>query len=61
MAHALTHMPFRTWRPACVKARAQEGQRKKQRANPEDCGYPKVSMDYCYTGIEEEEKAPALV
>ena len=60
--HAVTHLPYRSWCPVCVKAKGKEESHKRQ-GNKEEVLKPTVSMDYKVFGQEvaEDDKATALV
>ena len=49
-AHALTHLPFRSWCPHCVGGRGQELPHHKSKEDPL---LPEFHMDYCFPGDEE--------
>ena len=51
--HELTHTPYRSWCPHCVRAR---GRNRAHRANrePEKSGVPSISFDYFFFSDEDE-------
>ena len=44
--HEVTHMPFRSWCPACVQARAADWPHKVQ--VDKEHRYPEIHLDYCF-------------
>ena len=69
--HNITHLPYRSWCPHCVRGKAPAGQhRKRNKQEKVNDEVPVVSMDYCYMQNnkddekEDEEKVngnPTLV
>ena len=63
-AHELTHVPYASWCPACIKHRARPDQRRRS-GKSHDQGYPTISFDFCKVkakgsealGAEEEDQA----
>ena len=56
--HCATHLPYRSWCPICVKAKAKEdAHRRGTEGLGEKTGYPVISMDYAFL----ESKITALV
>ena len=56
--HELTHIPFRSWCPHCVKGRAKSAGHSE--AGKEESTIPVISLDYAYMkerdGHQEEEE-----
>ena len=50
----LTHLPFRSWRPVCVKSRGRENPHKKFEQRKD--GKPVIVMDYKTFTVEGAEK-----
>ena len=51
--HMLTHIPFRSWCPHCVKGKAVDKRHRDSKSNSNAC-IPIVSIDYAY--MTEEDK-----
>ena len=47
-AHEVTHVPFRSWWPYCVRGRGRNTPHKNRGGQREGRGVPKVSMDYFF-------------
>ena len=57
--HQLTHLPYRSWCPVCVKGRGREAD---HRRRPHDeQGVPEYHLDYCFPGDEKGEKLTILI
>ena len=58
--HMLTHIPFRTWCPHCVRGKARATYHKKERAERQ---IPVISMDYMYmeSAGSEDRGMPIMV
>ena len=58
--HMLTHLPYRSWCPHCVRGRGKEmdHKRKAQRDEP---SVPEYHMDYCFPGDEDGQRLTVLV
>ena len=53
--HELTHVPFRSWCPACVAGKAKHWPHKTQRTNTEDEEVvPSIHMDYWFMRDDTE-------
>ena len=52
--HNMTHMPFRSWCPACVEGKARDKHHQKSEDQGEK-GIPEIVFDYCFLGSEDEE------
>ena len=52
--HNVTHMPFRSWCPACVEGKARDKHHHKAEAQGEK-EVPEIVFDYCFLGSEGEE------
>ena len=50
--HDRTHLPFRSWCPWCIKAKAREAAHPRQGA--EEAGLPVIGMDYVYFGNDSK-------
>ena len=50
--HAITHLPFRSWCPFCVRGKSKSSPHKRNVSHDED-GVPVVSFDYCFMGDRE--------
>ena len=46
--HRLTHTPFRSWCPHCVKGKGREDHHTKSRQNDVYMGIPKLASDYFF-------------
>ena len=57
--HNLTHLPYRSWCPHCVRGRGRERDHKKKEAESE--GVPEYHLDYCFPGDEDGNKLTTLV
>ena len=55
--HNITHMPFRSWCPACVHGKTRD---KHQRRDQSEKGLPEVVFDHCFLGAEGEEETVAI-
>ena len=51
--HNVTHLPFRSWCPACVEGKARDKLHKKQEEQ-EAKGVPEILFDYGFLGAEGE-------
>ena len=60
-AHNATHVPFRSWRPHCVKGKSVASRHVKQNSKGNEV--PTVSMDYFYfiKAENEEERGPPSI
>ena len=54
--HDTTHLPFRTWCPTCVEARAVEDLHYKQIEEERSQGNPQICADYCEISDDEKDK-----
>ena len=52
--HELTHTPFRSWCPHCVRARGRNSPHQRIEAEEEDRKTPRMSMDYFYISSKDE-------
>ena len=48
--HRLTHRPFRSWCPHCVRGKGREDRHGKSRQKGIDMGIPKIVSDYFFIG-----------
>ena len=53
--HDATHLPYRTWCPPCVKAKAKEDAHPRKSGDGEEAGVPIISMDYNHVDAEKAE------
>ena len=53
-AHEVTHVPFRSWCPYCVRGRGRNTPHKNRGGQREGRGVPKVSMDYFFMSSTDE-------
>ena len=53
-AHELTHTPYRSWCPYCVRARGRNSPHTRRTEEMKRSGVPKVSMDYFYMSMEDQ-------
>lgn len=62
-AHMLTHIPFKSWCPHCVKGKAKSKPHLRMNNGKEECTVPIVSIDYMFLGCkhDEEQGNPILV
>ena len=56
----VTHMPFRSWCPACVEGKARDKHHHKAEAQGEK-EVPEIVFDYCFLGSEGEETIASQV
>ena len=56
--HDLTRLPFRNWRPHCVRG---AGRAAAHRVHLQDDALPEVHMDYCFLGTEGSQTKTVLV
>ena len=54
--HALTHMPYRSWCPICVKAKGKQDAYKQQQSNQ-----PVIQIDFAYLKTSEDEQSLAVL
>ena len=62
--HELTHTPFRSWCPYCMKGRSiKKAHKKVSEVEDEEMKVPRVSMDYFYLSQKDEDakENPVLV
>ena len=62
--HDATHLPFRSWCPICVEARATEDPHYRQTTEERAKGLPRVCVDYCEIGEnpdDEDDKQVMIV
>ena len=52
--HELTHEEFKSWCPACMKARAHADQHRKVAPEDRDAEVPTMSADFCFFDTWEE-------
>ena len=50
LKHRLTHRPFRTWCPHCIKGKGREDRHLQSRQKGSVPGIPKVVSDYFFIG-----------
>ncbi len=50
--HALTHMPYRSWRPVCVEAKGKQDAYKQQQSKQ-----PVIQIDFAYLKTSTDEQA----
>ena len=50
LRHRLTHRPFRSWCPHCVRGKGREGPHRKSQQKDTFQGTPKLVSDYFYIG-----------
>ena len=50
LRHRLTHRPFRSWCPHCVRGKGRESQHRQSSQKGEFQGVPKLVSDYFYIG-----------
>jgi len=55
-AHEVSHVPYRSWCPACVAGR---GKSDRHTVSTEEHTQPTVSIDYCYLCSEKKDEAKA--
>ena len=48
--HRLTHRPFRSWCPHCIRGKSRAGQHRKSPQKEEYQGIPKLASDYFFIG-----------
>ena len=53
--HELTHVPYAPWCSSCIMARGRQDKHEVDDSRKKDREIPTVSMDYCFTGYEEDE------
>ena len=53
--HEVTHLPYRSWCPQCVKGRARARGHKKE--GREEGAIPRVVLDYAFMGQKDDEDA----
>ena len=58
--HNLTHMPYRSWCPHCVRGRGKEMSHRR-RKDLEEASIPEYHLDYCFPGDEDGNKLTVLV
>ena len=54
--HALTHMPYRSWCPICVKAKGKQDAYKQQQSKQ-----PVIQIDFAYLKTSEDEQSLAVL
>ena len=63
MEHEITHLPYRSWCPHCVRGKAKEEAHNRRNSEEDREGRVlSISMDYCYYcgDSAESEKGPAV-
>ena len=58
--HNLTHMPYRSWCPHCVRGRGKEMSHRRKK-DLEEASVPEYHLDYCFPGDEDGNKLTVLV
>ena len=58
--HNLTHVPYRSWCPHCVRGRGKEMDHKRRKGEDEQ-GIPEYHLDYCFPGDEDGQRLTVLV
>ena len=58
--HNLTHMPYRSWCPHCVRGRGKEMSHRRKK-DLEEASVPGYRLDYCFLGDEDGNKLTVLV
>ncbi len=53
--HCTTHIPYRSWCPVCVQARAREDKHYKETSEERELDLPRVSMDYAHADGAKED------
>ena len=59
--HNCTHLPHRPWCRICCEARAREDPHYTQTKEQRENGLPRVVVDYCTVGTDEEDKEDSQV
>ncbi len=54
--HNLIHIPYRSWCPICVRAKAKDLDHRK--AADEERGLAEFGFDYCFPGVESGPSLP---
>ena len=57
--HEMTHIPYRSWCPTCVRCRGKDLDHRK--SVEEDRGVSEFAFDYCFLGDEDGNKLTVLV
>ena len=62
-AHEITHTPYRSWCPHCVRGRGRNTPHRLRSDDWKHSGIPKVSMDYVFMSVADERAAsnPLLI
>ena len=62
-AHEVTHMPYRSWCPHCVRGRGRNTPHRQRAEEAKVSGVPKIAMDYMFMSAEDERASsnPVLV
>ena len=62
-AHEITHTPYRSWCPHCVRGRGRNTPHRLRSEDAKHSGVPKVSMDYVFMSVADERAAsnPVLI
>ena len=50
-AHEVTHTPFRSWCPYCVRSRARNSPHKSREETSKREGVPKIALDYFFMSL----------
>lgn len=53
--HELTHVPYAPWCSSCIMARGCQDKHEVDDSRKKDREILTISMDYCFTGYEEDE------
>lgn len=53
--HELTHVPYAPWCSSCIMARGCQDKREFDDSRKKDREILTISMDYCFTGYQEDE------
>ena len=59
-AHMLTHLPYRSWCPHCVRGKGKSMAHRRMEAELSH-SVPHVSMDYSFLGQEDEKTMPVAL
>ena len=57
--HAVTHLPYRSWCPHCVRGLGRNAMHR--HTAKETRSIPLVAVDYCFMGCGEEGESPVMV
>ena len=61
--HELTHTPYRSWCPHCVRCRGRNAQHRKKEEEDKKGQVPRISFDYFFMSHDDESSSenPMLV